>query len=125
MRACCVFPVEQSPCSSQPTFLQQPKFPNSVSKCKDPPRYEDAVKQTRSILTATQVNIPSRQHILKMGSRMKNRFHLGFVERQQFIPGQDVQQAQKHPIIYTETECGVRYECDSNHTAPHFPNSLD
>ncbi|XP_036945899.1 myocardin-related transcription factor B isoform X3 [Acanthopagrus latus] len=40
--------------TSQPTFMQQPKFSNHVSKCKDPPRYEDAVKQTRSMLTAVQ-----------------------------------------------------------------------
>lgn len=49
------FHVQQSPCRSQPTFLQQAKFTNHVSKCKDPPRYEDAVKQTRSMLKAVQV----------------------------------------------------------------------
>ncbi|KAM9346491.1 myocardin-related transcription factor B [Symphorus nematophorus] len=47
-------PTNKSPCTSQPTFLQQPKFTNHVLKCKDPPRYEDAVKQTRSMLTAVQ-----------------------------------------------------------------------
>ncbi|XP_034396418.1 myocardin-related transcription factor B [Cyclopterus lumpus] len=45
-------PTNKSPCTRQPTIL--PKFTNHVSKCKDPPRYEDAVKQTRSILTAVQ-----------------------------------------------------------------------
>ncbi|XP_070778967.1 myocardin-related transcription factor B [Enoplosus armatus] len=48
-------PTNKSPCTSQPTLiLQQPKFTNHVSKCKDPPRYEDAVKQTRSMLIAVQ-----------------------------------------------------------------------
>ncbi|XP_044036472.1 myocardin-related transcription factor B isoform X1 [Siniperca chuatsi] len=42
-------PTNKSPCTSQPTLiLQQPKFTNHVSKCKDPPCYEDAVKQTCS-----------------------------------------------------------------------------
>ncbi|TKS92136.1 MKL/myocardin-like protein 2 [Collichthys lucidus] len=47
-------PTNKSPCRSQPTFLQQAKFTNHVSKYKDPPRYEDAVKQTRSMLKAVQ-----------------------------------------------------------------------
>ncbi|XP_070838176.1 myocardin-related transcription factor B isoform X1 [Chaetodon trifascialis] len=47
-------PANESPRTSRPTFLHQPKFTNHVSKCKDPPRYEDAVKQTRSMLTAVQ-----------------------------------------------------------------------
>ncbi|XP_063759980.1 myocardin-related transcription factor B isoform X2 [Eleginops maclovinus] len=42
--------TNKSPCTSQPTLI----IPNHVSKCKDPPRYEDAVKQTRSMLTAVQ-----------------------------------------------------------------------
>ncbi|XP_035852396.1 myocardin-related transcription factor B isoform X4 [Sander lucioperca] len=46
-------PSIKSPCTSQPT-LNLPKFTNHVSKCKDPPRYEEAVKQTRSMLTAVQ-----------------------------------------------------------------------
>ncbi|XP_042360906.1 myocardin-related transcription factor B isoform X3 [Plectropomus leopardus] len=46
-------PTNKSLCSSQPTSML-PKFTNHVSKCKDPPRYEDAVKQTRSMLTAVQ-----------------------------------------------------------------------
>ncbi|KAK2833241.1 hypothetical protein Q5P01_017130 [Channa striata] len=33
---------------------KSPCLINHVSKCKDPPRYEDAVKQTRSMLTAVQ-----------------------------------------------------------------------
>lgn len=40
--------------SQSALVVQQPKFRNHVSKCKDPPRYEDAVKQTRSLLTAAQ-----------------------------------------------------------------------
>lgn len=35
--------------------MQQPKFPNHVSKSKDPPCYEDAVKQTRTLQSAVQV----------------------------------------------------------------------
>ncbi|XP_074513523.1 myocardin-related transcription factor B isoform X2 [Sebastes fasciatus] len=46
-------PTNKSPGTSQPTMIL-PKFTNHVSKCKDPPRYEDAVKQTRSMLTAVQ-----------------------------------------------------------------------
>lgn len=45
----------KSPHSSQPPFMQPPKFPNNVSKSKDPPCYEDAVKQTRSLQSAVQV----------------------------------------------------------------------
>ncbi|XP_070703834.1 myocardin-related transcription factor B [Pempheris klunzingeri] len=48
-------PTTKSPCSNQPALiLRQPKFTDHVSKCKDPPRYEDAVKQTRRMLTAAQ-----------------------------------------------------------------------
>ncbi|XP_071326430.1 myocardin-related transcription factor B isoform X2 [Trachinotus anak] len=48
-------PRNKSPSPSQPPLIfQQPTFTNHVSKCKDPPRYEDAVKQTRSMLTAAQ-----------------------------------------------------------------------
>ncbi|KAM3598104.1 uncharacterized protein V6R79_013481 [Siganus canaliculatus] len=43
--------TNKSPPTGQPALLQQPKFTTHVSKCKDPPRYEDAVKQTRSLLT--------------------------------------------------------------------------
>ncbi|KAI3359166.1 hypothetical protein L3Q82_002699 [Scortum barcoo] len=47
--------LTKSPCASQPTLsMQEPEFTNHVSKCKDPPRYEDAVKQTRSMLTSVQ-----------------------------------------------------------------------
>ncbi|XP_069381503.1 myocardin-related transcription factor B isoform X3 [Paralichthys olivaceus] len=48
-------PVNKSPSHSQPPLmLHQPTFKNHLSKCKDPPRYEDAVKQTRSMLIAVQ-----------------------------------------------------------------------
>ncbi|XP_040918531.1 myocardin-related transcription factor B isoform X2 [Toxotes jaculatrix] len=48
-------PRNKSPSPSQSALiLQQPTFPNHASKCKDPPRYEDAVKQTRSMLSAVQ-----------------------------------------------------------------------
>ncbi|XP_060946265.1 myocardin-related transcription factor B [Limanda limanda] len=48
-------PVKKSPSHSQPPLmLHQQTFKSHVSKCKDPPRYEDAVKQTRSMLIAVQ-----------------------------------------------------------------------
>ncbi|XP_029914780.1 myocardin-related transcription factor B isoform X2 [Myripristis murdjan] len=51
-------------CPNQPALiLQQPKFTNHISKCKDPPRYEDAVKQTRSMQTAVQVPTATSQHM--------------------------------------------------------------
>ncbi|XP_038559325.1 myocardin-related transcription factor B isoform X2 [Micropterus salmoides] len=57
-------PTKKSPCTSQPTLiLQQTKFRNHVSKCKDPPRYEDAVKQTRSMLTAVQGSTAASQQM--------------------------------------------------------------
>ncbi|XP_008302596.1 MKL/myocardin-like protein 2 isoform X2 [Stegastes partitus] len=57
-------PINKSPCSSQSALtLQQPKFTNHVSQCKDPPRYEDAVKQTRSMLTAVQCPTAASQQM--------------------------------------------------------------
>ncbi|NXL21956.1 MKL2 protein, partial [Setophaga kirtlandii] len=38
-----------SPSQAQPYIVQQPLFNNTVSKTKDPPRYEEAIKQTRSV----------------------------------------------------------------------------
>ncbi|NXP12766.1 MKL2 protein, partial [Thinocorus orbignyianus] len=38
-----------SPSQAQPYIVQQPLFNNTVSKAKDPPRYEEAIKQTRNI----------------------------------------------------------------------------
>ncbi|KFP82172.1 MKL/myocardin-like 2 [Acanthisitta chloris] len=38
-----------SPSQAQPYIVQQPLFNSTVSKTKDPPRYEEAIKQTRSI----------------------------------------------------------------------------
>ncbi|XP_021149369.1 myocardin-related transcription factor B isoform X5 [Columba livia] len=40
-----------SPSQAQPYVVQQPLFNNTVSKAKDPPRYEEAIKQTRNIQT--------------------------------------------------------------------------
>ncbi|NXG16184.1 MKL2 protein, partial [Grallaria varia] len=40
-----------SPSQAQPYIVQQPLFNNAVSKTKDPPRYEEAIKQTRNIQT--------------------------------------------------------------------------
>ncbi|TNM96885.1 hypothetical protein fugu_015041 [Takifugu bimaculatus] len=52
-----------SPRSSQPAFVQPPKFPNRASKSKDPPCYEDAVKQTRSLQSAVQGPTAASQHM--------------------------------------------------------------
>ncbi|XP_072205743.1 myocardin-related transcription factor B isoform X6 [Excalfactoria chinensis] len=41
-----------SPSQAQSYTVQQPLFNNTVSKTKDPPRYEEAIKQTRSIQTS-------------------------------------------------------------------------
>lgn len=54
-------PVEQSP--TAPPIVLQTTFTNHVSKCKDPPRYEDAVKQTRSMITAVQVSKESDNEV--------------------------------------------------------------
>ncbi|XP_041833277.1 myocardin-related transcription factor B isoform X2 [Melanotaenia boesemani] len=48
-------PRKKSPCfSPTPVILQQTEFTNHASKSKDPPRYEDAVKQARSMSSAAQ-----------------------------------------------------------------------
>ncbi|NWR69594.1 MKL2 protein, partial [Centropus unirufus] len=41
-----------SPSQAQPYIMQQSLFNNTVSKAKDPPRYEEAIKQTRNIQTS-------------------------------------------------------------------------
>uniref|UniRef100_A0A8C8HSC1 SAP domain-containing protein n=1 Tax=Oncorhynchus tshawytscha TaxID=74940 RepID=A0A8C8HSC1_ONCTS len=41
----------------------QPNFSNHVPKSKDPPRYEEAVKQTRRMQTAAQVPTATSQHM--------------------------------------------------------------
>ncbi|NWS73235.1 MKL2 protein, partial [Crotophaga sulcirostris] len=41
-----------SPSQAQPYTVQQSLFNNTVSKTKDPPRYEEAIKQTRNIQTS-------------------------------------------------------------------------
>uniref|UniRef100_A0A8C3CVU8 Myocardin related transcription factor B n=1 Tax=Cairina moschata TaxID=8855 RepID=A0A8C3CVU8_CAIMO len=41
-----------SPSQAQPYIVQQSLFNNTVSKKKDPPRYEEAIKQTRNIQTS-------------------------------------------------------------------------
>ncbi|KAF7647000.1 hypothetical protein LDENG_00179280 [Lucifuga dentata] len=57
-------PANKAPCPSQPaSILQQPKFADHASKCKAPPPYEDAVKQTRSMLTAVQGPTAASQHM--------------------------------------------------------------
>ncbi|NWX08001.1 MKL2 protein, partial [Caloenas nicobarica] len=47
-----------SPSQAQPYVVQQSLFNNTVSKAKDPPRYEEAIKQTRNIQT-TQCEVSS------------------------------------------------------------------
>uniref|UniRef100_A0A8C6J4M8 Uncharacterized protein n=1 Tax=Melopsittacus undulatus TaxID=13146 RepID=A0A8C6J4M8_MELUD len=44
-----------SPSQAQPYIVQQTLFNNTVSKTKDPPRYEEAIKQTRSIQTSLRI----------------------------------------------------------------------
>ncbi|KFP91282.1 MKL/myocardin-like 2 [Apaloderma vittatum] len=41
-----------SPSPAQPYIVQQSLFNNTVSKTKDPPRYEEAIKQTRNMQTS-------------------------------------------------------------------------
>ncbi|NXF86933.1 MKL2 protein, partial [Eubucco bourcierii] len=41
-----------SPSQAQPYIVQQSLFNSTVSKTKDPPRYEEAIKQTRNIQTS-------------------------------------------------------------------------
>ncbi|KAM7387066.1 hypothetical protein PAMA_009608 [Pampus argenteus] len=54
--------TNKSPHPSQPaSILQQSKFTNHVSKCKDPPRYEDAVKQTRMLTVVQGPSAASQQ----------------------------------------------------------------
>ncbi|XP_066546254.1 myocardin-related transcription factor B isoform X2 [Amia ocellicauda] len=45
--------------SQQPFLLQQSVFPSHAPKSKDPPRYEEAVKQTRSLQTPTHTQGPT------------------------------------------------------------------
>ncbi|XP_056194357.1 myocardin-related transcription factor B isoform X5 [Falco biarmicus] len=45
-------PKPGSPSQAQPYIVQQSLFNNTVSKTKDPPRYEEAIKQTRNIQTS-------------------------------------------------------------------------
>lgn len=50
--------------TNKSTFiLQQPTFTNHAPKSKDPPRYEEAVKQTRIMQTAVQVPTATSQHM--------------------------------------------------------------
>lgn len=53
-----------SPSQAQPYIVQQPLFNNTVSKTKDPPRYEEAIKQTRNIQ-------PSQREVLVFFSLLK------------------------------------------------------
>lgn len=55
-----------SPSQAQPYIVQQPLFNNTVSKTKDPPRYEEAIKQTRSIQ-------PSHREVLVFFSLLKTK----------------------------------------------------
>ncbi|KAM9844277.1 myocardin-related transcription factor B [Aulostomus maculatus] len=55
--------MNEAPCPSQAAnlILQQPKFTNTMSKFRDPPRYEDAVKQTRMLTAAQAPSVASQQ----------------------------------------------------------------
>uniref|UniRef100_A0A8C0FJ62 Myocardin related transcription factor B n=1 Tax=Bubo bubo TaxID=30461 RepID=A0A8C0FJ62_BUBBB len=44
-----------SPSQAQPYIVQQSLFNNTVSKTKDPPRYEEAIKQTRNIQPSPRI----------------------------------------------------------------------
>ncbi|XP_078274420.1 myocardin-related transcription factor B isoform X2 [Rhinoraja longicauda] len=47
--------------SQQPFSIHSPVFSNSVSKTKDPPRYEEAIKQTRNLKQQEVFNAHSQQ----------------------------------------------------------------
>ncbi|XP_059835294.1 myocardin-related transcription factor B isoform X3 [Hypanus sabinus] len=47
--------------SQQPFTIHSPVFSNSVSKTKDPPRYEEAIKQTRNLKQQEVFNAHSQQ----------------------------------------------------------------
>ncbi|XP_055749149.1 myocardin-related transcription factor B-like isoform X3 [Salvelinus fontinalis] len=54
--------VPNGPTNKSPSPCQ-PNFSNHVPKSKDPPRYEEAVKQTRRMQTAAQVPTATSQHM--------------------------------------------------------------
>ncbi|XP_045077213.1 myocardin-related transcription factor B-like isoform X2 [Coregonus clupeaformis] len=54
--------VPNGPTKKSPSPCQ-PNFSNHVPKSKDPPRYEEAVKQTRRMQTAAQVPTATSQHM--------------------------------------------------------------
>uniref|UniRef100_A0A8C8IM65 SAP domain-containing protein n=1 Tax=Oncorhynchus tshawytscha TaxID=74940 RepID=A0A8C8IM65_ONCTS len=54
--------VPNGPTNKSPSACQ-PNFSNHIPKSKDPPRYEEAVKQTRRMQTAAQVPTATSQHM--------------------------------------------------------------
>ncbi|MBN3303857.1 MKL2 protein, partial [Amia calva] len=56
---CHLSPLQPASPSQQPFLLQQSIFPSHAPKSKDPPRYEEAVKQTRSLQTPTHTQGPT------------------------------------------------------------------
>ncbi|KAJ8413629.1 hypothetical protein AAFF_G00081360 [Aldrovandia affinis] len=53
-------PKSKPPFPSQPAFIiQPPAFSSHAPKSKDPPRYEEAVKQTRSLQTPALTQVPT------------------------------------------------------------------
>ncbi|XP_056609219.1 myocardin-related transcription factor B isoform X2 [Triplophysa dalaica] len=57
-------PVNKPPSPCQLNNILQPSFPNHHSpKSKDPPRYEEAVKQTRGLQATMQVPTATSQHM--------------------------------------------------------------
>ncbi|XP_061568594.1 myocardin-related transcription factor B [Cololabis saira] len=61
VRGCAVAPCTQA--AQTGPGEKQPKFTNHMSKSKDPPPYEDAVKQTRNMLTTVQGPTAASQHM--------------------------------------------------------------
>ncbi|XP_062382633.1 myocardin-related transcription factor B isoform X2 [Sardina pilchardus] len=52
-------PLSKSPVQPQPTFILQPTTFASIPKSKEPPAYEDAVKQSRSMQNAALAQVPT------------------------------------------------------------------
>ncbi|XP_012694385.2 myocardin-related transcription factor B isoform X1 [Clupea harengus] len=52
-------PLNKSPSHPQPTFILHPTTFTSIPKSKEPPRYEDAVKQSRSMQNAALAQVPT------------------------------------------------------------------
>ncbi|XP_030645844.1 myocardin-related transcription factor B [Chanos chanos] len=57
-------PTHKPPSPCQPSYILHPStFPSHSPKGKDPPRYEEAVKQTRGLQASVQVPTATSQHM--------------------------------------------------------------